>query len=482
MTAAPARRPGRSSASWRLSDRLGLGLAWLLGLLFCAIAAAIVIYFLVEGIRYLRPNLLVTNPAAAASSESQTGGFLDPLLGTVIVGAMAMAIAVPVGVGIAVWLSEFGRPTGLARVAESAVEMLAGEPSVVLALFGTILFTAPALGFLSQTTHGIVLGQSFFAAAALLSLVGLPMVVASTREGLQAIPSHVREASYAVGKTKIATTRRVLLPAARPSVITGTMLGLGRVISDTAIVLLLLGGTLTFSTANSTPVLGLLRGTGDTLTGYIYYNAPTGDGNQPSKAYAAAFVLMLMVLALNLGVDFVDRSLAAGGAMELRKPPPVRRLTGNEAYAPRVPVAPPPPGTVPQAAGHERQRAPTRVRGAGAADGAGQRDRDRPNAGRELSVTYGSQPAVKSVSLPIRQGEVLALIGPSGCGKTTLLRSLNRLTELTRGASASGRITLDGVDIADAGADRTPPPGDDGLPAAQPVPDERVRQRRLRAA
>ena len=54
-------------------------------------------------------------------------------------------------------------------------------------------------------------------------------------------------------------------------------------------------------------MLGLLRGTGDTLTGYIYYNAPTGDGNQPSKAYAAAFVLMLMVLALNLGVDFVLR-------------------------------------------------------------------------------------------------------------------------------------------------------------------------------
>ncbi len=302
-THAIRRRP-ETSAAWRLSDRLGLGLAWLLGLLFCAIAAAIVVYFLVEGMRYLRPSLLVTSPAPGVS-ESETGGFLDPMLGTLIIGAMAMGIALPVGVGIAVWLSEFGRPTALARVAESAVEMLAGEPSVVLALFGTILFEAPALGFLSQTSHGIVLGQSFFAAAVMLSLVGLPMVVASAREGLQAIPNHVREASYALGKTKIATTRRVLLPAARPSVIAGAMLGLGRVIGDTAIVLLLLGGTLTFSQASSTPVLGLLRGTGDTLTGYIYYNAPTGDGNQPSKAYAAAFVLMLMVLALNLGVDAV---------------------------------------------------------------------------------------------------------------------------------------------------------------------------------
>jgi phosphate transport system ATP-binding protein len=66
----------------------------------------------------------------------------------------------------------------------------------------------------------------------------------------------------------------------------------------------------------------------------------------------------------------------------------------------------------------------------------------------ELSIAYGAKLAVKSVSLPIRQGEVLALIGPSGCGKTTLLRSLNRLTELTKTASLTGRITLDGVDIS----------------------------------
>ncbi len=65
----------------------------------------------------------------------------------------------------------------------------------------------------------------------------------------------------------------------------------------------------------------------------------------------------------------------------------------------------------------------------------------------ELTVAYGGKPAVKDVSLPIRRGEVLALIGPSGCGKTTLLRTLNRLTELTPGATRVGRLTLDGQDI-----------------------------------
>ena len=136
--------------------------------------------------------------------------------------------------------------------------------------------------------------------------------------------------------------------------------------------------------------------------------------------------------------------------MELRKPPPVRRLTGNEAYTPQVQVAPPPPGTMPHAAGSNGNgHRPSSVFAAPARravrDSAIAIDRMQVE---NLSVSYGNRPAVKSVSLPIRQGEVLALIGPSGCGKTTLLRSLNRLTELTRGASASGRITLDGIDIA----------------------------------
>jgi len=67
----------------------------------------------------------------------------------------------------------------------------------------------------------------------------------------------------------------------------------------------------------------------------------------------------------------------------------------------------------------------------------------------QVSIDYGTKRAVREVSLPVRQGEVLALIGPSGCGKTTLLRSLNRLTELTKAAHLSGRITLDGTDIAE---------------------------------
>jgi phosphate transport system ATP-binding protein len=122
--------------------------------------------------------------------------------------------------------------------------------------------------------------------------------------------------------------------------------------------------------------------------------------------------------------------------MEMRTPPPVRRLTGAERVAP-VP---------PDANGNGHQPASGFVSA---------RRRVAPSSFaiermqvENVSVSYGRKLAVDSVSLPIRQGAVLALIGPSGCGKTTLLRSLNRLTELTRAASQTGRITLDGVDIA----------------------------------
>jgi phosphate transport system permease protein len=193
--------PTESSSSWRLTDRIGLAFAWLLGLLFCAVAIAIVVYLAIQGIHYLHPDLLWTNPKTS-DTEAGSGGFLAPILGTFLIAGLAIAIALPMGVCVAVWLVEYARPPALARIVESTVEMFAGVPSVVLALFGVIVFDQGILGFLSQTNGGIVFGRSLFAAGIILAFVALPYVVSTTREGLQAIPNHVREASYAVGKSK----------------------------------------------------------------------------------------------------------------------------------------------------------------------------------------------------------------------------------------------------------------------------------------
>jgi phosphate transport system ATP-binding protein len=138
--------------------------------------------------------------------------------------------------------------------------------------------------------------------------------------------------------------------------------------------------------------------------------------------------------------------------MELRKPPPIRRLSPGTDVTPR-----PAPADAPTAP-FESVNGSSNGSSNGAAAQSGFVTARRaarsavPTIDRmqveDLSIAYSSKLAVKSVSLPIRQGEVLALIGPSGCGKTTLLRSLNRLTELTKTASLTGQITLDGTSIS----------------------------------
>jgi phosphate transport system permease protein len=120
----------------------------------------------------------------------------------------------------------------------------------------------------------------------------------------------MREASFALGKTRITTIRRVLLPSVRSNIATGATLGISRIIGDTAIVLLLLGETLHLESQGSFPGVSLLRGTGSTLTSYVYDNSPAGEGQAPQKAYAAAFVLLVFVLALNLLVDWIGRRQA----------------------------------------------------------------------------------------------------------------------------------------------------------------------------
>jgi len=305
----PSGRRGatESAATWPLSDRIGLVLCWTAGIALMAVCAAILIFLLVKGLHYLTPNLLLSHPNGDVD-QSKSGGILDPLEGTLLLTGIGIAIAAPLGIVAAIWLTEYGRPFGLARLVESGIEVVAGTPSIVIALFGYSLFSRHPFGGLSFTAQGgAIFGRSFLAAGLVMSLLALPLVFSSTREALQSIPGHVREASYALGKTKWATIRRVLVPSCRPAMATGTALGIGRMIGDTAIIVILLGATLRTEPQSSTPVLGLLRGTGSTLTSFTYFNSPVGEGNAYTKAYAAAFVLLILVLLINLGVEWFGR-------------------------------------------------------------------------------------------------------------------------------------------------------------------------------
>ena len=306
----PVRPRGESLRNYRWVDRLAFVSCWAAGITLCLIAAAICLYMLVKGLQYLSVDLLTSRPQAGVD-QSKIGGFLDPILGTLLLTVIGITLAVPPAVATAVWYVEYGRPTWLARLVESAIEVLAGTPDIVFAIFGLLLFQNALFSWMSLTAQGgAVLGRSFLTAGCMMALIALPLVFGAVREGLQAVPSHDREASYGLGKTKIATIRRVLLPAVRPNIGTGAALGMGRIAGDTAVVVILLGASLQLSPEGSIPGADVLRGTGSTLTSYVYNNSPAGEGNAANKAYAAAFVLLMIVIALNFAVDRIVRKRA----------------------------------------------------------------------------------------------------------------------------------------------------------------------------
>lgn len=296
----------RDLRDWRLTDVIGYFGAWVAGLSLTLVALFLLGFLAVKGLSFLSLDLVTSRPEPGAD-QSQTGGILDPLIGTLLMVLIGTAWALPLGVGSALWVVEYGKTSRLARAVESAIEIVAGMPSIVIAIFGLAIAQTTLLGPLSITASGgAVFGRSFIIAGTAMSLIALPLIFSATREGLLTVPNHIREASYALGKTQAATIRRVLLPSVRSNIGTGAVLGMGRIAGDTAIIVILLGATLRLQPAeNAPPLLDLLRGTGSTLTSYVYNNSPAGEGNAADKAYAAGFVLLLIVLLLNFAIGAV---------------------------------------------------------------------------------------------------------------------------------------------------------------------------------
>jgi phosphate transport system permease protein len=177
----------------------------------------------------------VTNPGWWGRSlqgvlpESFGGGIYHALYGTIVQAGIAAILAIPLGMMAGIFLVEYGRGR-LARVTTFMVDVLAGVPSIVAALFIFSLWIA-TLGF----------PQSGFAVSLALVLLMLPVVVRSTEEMLKLVPDELREASYALGIPKWKTITRVVVPTALPGIISGVLLAIARVIGETAPVLVLVG-------------------------------------------------------------------------------------------------------------------------------------------------------------------------------------------------------------------------------------------------
>jgi phosphate transport system permease protein len=258
----------------------------------------------VKGIGQVSWSFLTTSPNPG-DQVALGGGILDPLMGTILLAIIGTLIALPLGIAVPVFLAEYRKPAWLAKATELAVDVIFGVPSIVLAIFGAAIFTNPKLIFLSSgvASSPKAFGKSFLVAGGVLSLLALPPIIRSTQEALQQIPQTLREASWALGKTRATTIRRLLLPESRRGLATGLILGMGRIAGDTAIVLLLLGGTLGFENGSSwwhpNNLMSTFRGTGTTLTAYIYNASPAGELPSIAKSYGAAFVLVLVILLLN---------------------------------------------------------------------------------------------------------------------------------------------------------------------------------------
>ncbi|WP_432573523.1 phosphate ABC transporter permease PstA [Kineococcus sp. SYSU DK005] len=228
------------------------------------------------------------------------GGGLHAIWGTVVVTLLAAVISVPIGLLTAVYLVEYGAKSALARAITFLVDVMTGIPSIVAGLFVVALF---ALVVGPQMRIGLM-------GAIALSVLMIPTVVRSTEEMLKLVPNDLREAAYALGVPKWRTIVKVVLRTSVSGIATGVTLAIARVAGETAPLLLTLG--LTVGT-NFNPFEGRMA----TLPVFAYYQytqpgVPAQAG--VDRAWTAALVLIILVMALNLFARLISRFFAPKGS------------------------------------------------------------------------------------------------------------------------------------------------------------------------
>lgn len=218
------------------------------------------------------------------------GGVYHAIYGTIVQSAVAAVLAVPLGIMAAVYLVEYGRGR-LARVTTFMVDILAGVPSIVAALFIFALWIA---------TFGAP--QSGFAVSLALVLLMLPVVVRSTEEMLKLVPDELREASYALGVPKWKTILRIVIPTALPGMISGILLALARVMGETAPVLVLVGYSKSINT-------NLFDGNMASLPLLIYQELANPEAAGRERVWGAALTLILLIALLYVAAALVNKLL-----------------------------------------------------------------------------------------------------------------------------------------------------------------------------
>lgn len=224
------------------------------------------------------------------------GGIYHALVGTLIVTLIASLIAVPVGILTAIYMVEYGNNNRLSRALTFFVDVMTGIPSIVAGLFAYSLF---ALIFGPGARAGII-------GSVALSVLMIPLVVRNTEEMLRVVPMELREAAYALGVPKWLTIVKVVLRTAVAGIATGVTIAIARIIGETAPLLVTVGIT---TSTNLNPFEGRMA----TLPVFSYYQFAT-PGVPPDpyieRSWAAALVLVMIVMILNLLARFISQYFA----------------------------------------------------------------------------------------------------------------------------------------------------------------------------
>lgn len=275
--------PGR-----RLRNALARLLLWLSAAAACALLLLIAGYIFFRGAPGVSLELLTGRDSVLEG----TVGILPSILNTLYVIAASLAIVTPVGVGAAIYLTEYAKNRRLAGAIEFAAETLAGIPSILYAMMGTMVFCT-ALG----------LQRTLLAGSLTLAVMTLPTVIRTTQESLKAVPRSYREGALGLGAGQWRAIRTVVLPASLDGIVTGCILAVGRVVGESAVLMYTAG--LSTAMQDFSNIQGLMRASGATLTVALYVYAK--ERSDFAAAFSVATVLLVLTALLNLTAFLIGR-------------------------------------------------------------------------------------------------------------------------------------------------------------------------------
>lgn len=265
---------------------LAFALILLATLLTAVIVLWILIYVLMQGIPYLTPDMFAWRWTINNMS------LMPSLINTLVIAGVSLVIAGIIGVFAAIFMVEYAKSTNIfVKIVRMAAETLSGIPSIVYGIFGMMFFVE----FLDM-------GYTLLGGALTMSMMILPLIMRTTEEALLAVPDSFREGSYALGAGKLRTIFKIILPSAVPGIVSGIILGFGRIVGETMALVYTAG-----SAFNIRYPAGLM-GQGCTLTVYMYSLISEG-GTYSGQAWAIAVVLIVLVVIINGLAEFVGNKL-----------------------------------------------------------------------------------------------------------------------------------------------------------------------------